>query len=191
MRPQFLQPQGQEATSYLTPTEQIKRDVISLAKEATDHYSKSLTDENEKWAFYVKTRVLSLRLKGYMSINMRIWLRDQLLELDKKVEEIETNPKLSPDNKKVNMVNMRYSYALPIYDLCIELLHNCPIVESVSDSTIELDLEDIEKRVRLHSERRKEDEEKITPARKDKQIEEGGIVFDIEPVQAEEEENDE
>lgn len=192
MKPQFFpqgQGQGQDVTAYLTPTEQIKKDVIELAKQATEHYSKAYDDEREKWAFYVKTRILALRLKGFMNIPMRIWLRDQLLELDKKIEEIETNPNLSNDNKKINSVNTRYNYALPIYDLCIELLHNCPIVETISDSVIELDLENIEKRIRLSEDGNAGKEGKVKPLRKEK--EEATTVFSIKQVEMLEGENGE
>ena len=109
--------QNQEVMGYLSPTEQIKKDVIQLAKEATDHYSKSLDSEQEKWAFYVKSRVLSLRLKGFMSIQMRIWLRDFIIELESKVDAIETSKELSPENKKINSLNLQYNYALRIYDV--------------------------------------------------------------------------
>lgn len=182
MRQQFVQQPGQTIAGYLTPTEQIKRDVIQLAKEATDHLSKSLNSENEKWAFYVKTRVLSLRLKNFMSTKLRIWLRDQLVDLEHKVDKIESDESLGPDNKKINMVNMRYEYALGIYDVCVELLHNCPIVESRADAVVELDIENIENRIRKKVDNKTygDQEKESKPIRKNKSELEG--AFDIEQV---------
>jgi hypothetical protein len=131
----------------MSPTEQIKRDIIQLARDATDHYAKSYEKNEEKWAFAVKTRVLAIRLQNYTPIETRYWLRDIWKE-EREKEDAIWKSDLNPDNKKINALNVKFRYALRVYDMCLSVLHNSPIVETKSDGIINVDLPELKDRVR-------------------------------------------
>jgi hypothetical protein len=145
----FHKPEEPGVTSIdsLSPTEQVKRDIIQLARDATNHYANSLNSSEEKWAFSVKVRVLALRLQKYTPVKARYWVRDVWKKENEEEEKI-TNSSLSEDNKKLNILNMKFKFALQVYDMCLLVLHNSPIVETKASGIIDIELPDVTDRIR-------------------------------------------
>jgi hypothetical protein len=72
--------------------------------------------------------------------------------MNDKVEQID-NSDLSPENKKINRVNILFNYSLRVYDMALKVLHNSPIVETRSEGVVLIDENDEKKLERIRKTR--------------------------------------
>jgi Fe2+ transport system protein B len=121
----------------LSPTDQIKRDIIQLARESTAHLAKSWDNNAEKYAFTVKVRIMSIRLQNFTPLPIRIWLRDRWRDEKSEVSAIEKST-MSEENKKLTILRKKYENANDIFDTYLMVLHNSPLVEMKSEGEISL-----------------------------------------------------
>lgn len=133
--------------TVLSPTEQIKRYIVQLSKECTDHLSRSNNDNKERYAFAMKVRVLATMLESYTPKDGIEWKLQHYKELEEEINMIETNTSYSQETKDVNMIKKQFRYATPVFFQSLKVLQNSPIVEIETEGVIDLSSKDIEKRI--------------------------------------------
>lgn len=164
----------------LSPTDQIKRDIIQLAREATSHLAKSWDDNAEKYAFTVKVRVMSIRLQNFTPLTIREWLRDKWREEKDEINMIEATKQMSEENKKLTKLRVKYESANEIFDTFLMVLHNSPLVEMRAGGEIQLEDPRIVERIRKRKETR--GGTPVLGIRKDDDDDEEEDTLDIQPI---------
>lgn len=131
----------------LSPSESIKRYIVQLSKECTEHLSNSLSNNNEMYAFSMKVWAFSIMLESYTPDKIKPLTRDHYKELDEKIKDIRDS-ELNEDNKKKNIVLTRFNYGLPIFEQSIRIMQNSRIVEVEVEGVIDLKRDGFKERVR-------------------------------------------
>lgn len=135
----------------LSPSEAIKRYIVQLSKECTEHLADSLNNNKEMYAFAMKTWAFSIMLESYTPDEVKPMVKQHYKELDDKIKELKEKKdtdKLSEDNVNKNIVLTRFNYALPIFEQNIRIMQNSKIVEVEVEGIIDLEQEGFKDRVR-------------------------------------------
>lgn len=129
----------QPITPFLSPTELIKNKSVSLLFDNIEHNAKGLKDE-DKYAFYCKTKDLSVLLERYTPKPARQELMDWYGQLDAEIKSIKDDKALTPQQRDRKILELRYKYSLEVHSHNQRILMNSPIVEL--DVEGELDVND-------------------------------------------------
>ena len=133
----------------LNPSEQIKRHIVQLSKDCTEHLSKSDNGESERYAFAMKTWVFSIMLEPYSPAQVLKPKMEHYKELEEKIKEINIDKGLSDENKKKTVNKIRFAYALPVFEQTVRILQNSKIVEVEVEGIINVESKGIRERVQM------------------------------------------
>lgn len=133
----------------LNPSEQIKRHIVQLSKDCTEHLSKSDNGESERYAFAMKTWVFSIMLEPYSPAKVLKPKMDHYKELEEKIKEINNDKSLSDENKKKTVNKVRFAFALPVFEQTVRILQNSKIVEVEVEGIINIESSGIRERVQM------------------------------------------
>jgi len=134
-----------------TPSDQIKRYIVQLSKECIDHYSRSIDNKKDKFAFYVKVKSLNILLENYMDDNIKKITFTYMEEIKNEIDKIKKDGKegkLTEETVKNHINNKRFEYMIPIFEQSLRIIQNSPITEVEAHGVIDLNSKDIKKRIR-------------------------------------------
>lgn len=126
-------------TPFLSPTELIKNKSVNLLFENIGHNAHALKDD-EKYAFYCKTKDLSILLERYTPRSAREELKQWFAQLDAEIKEIKKVRSLTPQARDKKILELNHNYALEVHAHNQRILMNSPIIEL--DVEGELDVSD-------------------------------------------------
>lgn len=131
----------------MKPTEQIKRYIVQLSKDCTDHLSQAYTSDKERYAFATKTKVFSILLEPHTASDIKTATFKSYDDLETEVKKLK-DQEMNEETRKKNMIRIQYDYALPIFEQSLRILMNSPIVEVEAEGIIDLAREGLKDRVR-------------------------------------------
>jgi len=131
----------------LSPSEAIKRYIVQLSKECTEHLADSLGNNKQMHAFSMKVWAFSVMLESYTPDKVKPLTKEHYKELNEEIKKIREGD-LNEENKTKNIVLTRYNYALPIFEQSIRIMQNSRIVEVEVEGVIDLKRDGFKDRVR-------------------------------------------
>lgn len=136
----MVEDQQRTQSPFLSPTELIKTKSVSLLLECIEHNARS-QDEKEKYAFFKKTKDLSVLLERYTPKKAIQELREWYKQLDDEVKTLK-NKNYTEEKERRLILEKMYTYALQTHEHNQRILMNSPIIEI--DAEGELDINDPE-----------------------------------------------
>lgn len=137
-----------KTSPFLSPTEFIKQRSVSLMFDCIEHNSKS-HDPKEKYAFYCKSRDLSILLERYTPRSAREEVVKWYEQLKTKIDEINNKGGSATRESKDKMIlKERYKCALEIHFHNQRILMNSPIIEVDAEGELDITDEDVIKMIR-------------------------------------------
>lgn len=130
-----------------TPAELERRYLLKLSFECTDHLSKSYDSDNDKFAFAVKAEDLMFRLLRFTDKPLREELQKHYDEMKLEIAKVEEQ-KIDPQRKKKEILNIRYTYALPTHQHNMKLIPQTTMLERELEAEMDITNEEIIKIVR-------------------------------------------
>jgi arsenate reductase-like glutaredoxin family protein len=116
--------------------------------DCIEHNSKS-RDPKEKYAFYCKTRDLSILLERYTPRTAREELQEWYKQLKDRINEINNSGKSRTKEVKDKMIlEERYRCSLEVHFHNQRILMNSPIIEVDAEGELDITDEDVIKMVR-------------------------------------------
>jgi len=130
---------------YKSPTERLKQLIIKWLEESVNHYSKSLNNKEEMYAFCIKTECLSNALLRYTGRKSKAELQQWYKQLKEQIKLLKENKDLIITKDKIEdqVLQLRFKYAEEVMKHNTLIIQNSPIIDTEVEGELDVSDEDM------------------------------------------------